>query len=598
MSYPSDEIRLLVSNFPELPGIYQYFDKNNVIIYIGKAKNLKRRVSSYFTKRHDRLKTAILVRKIARIEFMVVDSEQDALLLENNLIKKYQPQYNVLLKDDKSFPWICVKNEPFPRVFSTRRVVRDGSKYYGPYTNLSMVRALLDLIRQLYPLRTCKLNLTGENIRLGKFRPCLEFHIGKCKAPCIGNETTENYAIYIDEIHTLLKGNIYSVIQNLTRKMKAFADEYKFEEAHVVKQRIELLENYKSKSTVVSPTIHNVDVFSIKSEEKEAFVNFIRVADGRIIQSHTVELKKKLDEKEEELLIYAITDIRNRLGSSSREIVIPFEIDYPLENLKITIPKIGDKKKLLELSYRNLLYYIAEKNKQRELIDPERHTKRILNKMKEDLHLVELPVHIECFDNSNIQGTNPVASCVVFKNAKPAKREYRHFNIKTVVGANDFASMEEIIYRRYKRLLDEKKELPQLIIIDGGKGQLNAAVNSLEKLNLRGKIAIIGIAKKLEEIYFPGDSLPLYLDKNSETLKVIQHARNEAHRFGITFHRKKRSLNMIDSELLSIPGIGEKTASLLLKKFGSVEEIKKLDLGQLINEIGLAKAKIIFRYFH
>jgi len=597
MAYPSEELKFVVSNLPDLPGVYQYFDKNGVIIYIGKAKNLKRRVSSYFTKSHDRLKTTILVRKIVRLEYIVVDSEQDALLLENNLIKKYQPRYNILLKDDKSFPWICVKNEPFPRVFQTRNIYRDGSKYYGPYTNLSMVRALLSLIRQLYPLRTCKLKLTKDNIDSGKFRSCLEFHLGKCKAPCIGSESVENYTTYIDEVHTLLKGNIYSVIKNLTQKMKSLADEYRFEDAHLVKQKLELLENYKSKSTIVSPTIHNVDVFTIKNKEKEAYVNYIRVADGRIIQAHTVEVKKKLDETDEDILIYTITDIRNRLGSSSQEIVLPFEINYPFEKLKITVPQIGDKKKLLELSNRNLLYFIAEKVKRKELVDPERHTKRILNRMKEDLHLKELPVHIECFDNSNIQGTNPVASCVVFRNAKPYKKDYRHFNIKTVVGANDFASMEEIIYRRYKRLIDEKKSLPQLVIIDGGKGQLGAALNSFEKLNIRGQITVIGIAKKLEEIYFPGDSLPLYLDKNSESLKVIQFARNEAHRFGITFHRQKRSNSMIDSELLSIPGIGDKTAETLLRKFGSLDKVKKADMGDLTKLIGIAKAKIIFRYF-
>lgn len=597
MAYPSEELKFVVSNLPELPGVYQYFDKKGVIIYIGKAKNLKRRVSSYFTKNHDRLKTTILVRKIVRLEYIVVDSEQDALLLENNLIKKYQPRYNILLKDDKSFPWICVKNEPFPRVFQTRNVYRDGSKYYGPYTNLSMVRALLGLIRQLYPLRTCKLKLTKDNITSGKFRSCLEFHLGKCKAPCIGNESAENYNTYIDEVHTLLKGNIFSVIKNLTQKMKILADEYRFEDAHLVKQKIELLENYKSKSTIVSPTIHNVDVFTIKNKEKEAYVNYIRVANGRIIQAHTVEVKKKLDETDEDILVYTITDIRNRLGSSSQEIVLPFKINYPFEKLKITVPQIGDKKKLLELSNRNLLYFIAERIKRKELVDPERHTKRILNRMKEDLHLKELPVHIECFDNSNIQGTNPVASCVVFRNAKPYKKDYRHFNIKTVVGANDFASMEEIIFRRYKRLIDEKKSLPQLVIIDGGKGQLGAALNSFEKLNIRGKITVIGIAKKLEEIYFPGDSLPLYLDKNSETLKVIQFARNEAHRFGITFHRKKRSNSMINSELLSIPGIGEKTAETLLRKFGSVDEIKKAEMSELTKLVGIARAKIIYRYF-
>ncbi len=597
MSYPSEELKKFVFELPELPGVYQYFDKKGKIIYIGKAKNLKRRVGSYFTKSHDRLKTAILVRKITRIEYIVVDSEQDALLLENNLIKKYQPRYNILLKDDKSFPWICIKNEEFPRVFVTRHIIKDGSNYYGPYTNMAMVRALLELIRQLYPLRTCKLNLSSKNISAAKFRACLEYHIGKCKAPCIGYESTENYGIYIAEIQKLLKGNIFSLIQNLTSKMNDFAVEYKFEEAHLIKQKIELLENYKSKSTIVSPSIHNVDVFSIKNQEREAFVNYIRVTNGRIIQAHTVEIKKKLDETEKEILSFAITDIRKRLESTSNEIIIPFVIEYPLEKLKITVPKIGDKKQLLELSQRNLFYFAAEWNKRKQLVDPERHTKRILNRMKDDLHLKELPVHLECFDNSNIQGTNPVSSCVVFRNAKPYKKDYRLFTVKTVVGADDFASMEEVIYRRYKRLMEEKISLPQLIVIDGGKGQLHAAVNSLEKLGLVGKVAIIGIAKKLEEIYFPGDSLPLYLDKNSETLKVIQFARNEAHRFGITFHRKKRMKGMIDSELTSIAGVGEKTVQSLLRKFGSVEKLKKSTLKEIAEVVGQAKALVILAAF-
>ena len=597
MAYPSEEFRQFVFNLPELPGIYQYFDKNDEIIYIGKAKNLKRRVSSYFTKIHDNYKTKLLIRKIVLINYMVVDSEQDALLLENNLIKKYQPRYNVLLKDDKSFPWICVKNEAFPRVFSTRNLFKDGSKYYGPYTNIRMMNALLDLIRQLYPLRTCKLDLRETSIAKKKYRPCLEYHLGKCKAPCINEESASDYDEYISNIHKLLKGNIFSVIQYLKNMMKAYADEYQYEKAHNVKQNLELLENYQSKSTIVSPAIHNVDVFSFKDMDNEAYVNYIRVANGQIIQAHTVELKKKLDESKEEILAYAITNIRERLASNSTEIVLPFYIDYPVDNVKILVPKIGDKKKLLELSERNLSYFVSDKLKQRELVDPNRHTNRILNTIKKDLHLQELPIHIECFDNSNIQGTNPVAACVVFKNAKPAKKEYRHFNIKTVEGANDFASMEEVIYRRYKRLIDEKKSLPQLIVIDGGKGQLSSSVKSLEKLNLRGKIAIIGIAKRLEEIYFPNDSLPIYLDKNSETLKVIQHARNEAHRFGITFHRKKRSMEMIESELNKIPGIGEKTAEKLLRDFGSVKSIKSQDLNNLSNSVGMAKAKIIYRYF-
>jgi excinuclease ABC subunit C len=597
MAYPSEEFRLKVINLPELPGIYQYFDKSGKIIYIGKAKKIRKRVSSYFTKIHDSFKTQMLVKKIVSMDYMVVDSEQDALLLENNLIKKYQPRYNILLKDGKSFPWICVKNESFPRVFSTRNIIKDGSKYFGPYTNVKMMNSLLELIRQLYPLRTCRLDLRESIIQENKYRPCLEYHIGKCNAPCIAKESVEQYEVYIDNIQKLLKGNINLVIQYLKNLMQSYADDYQFEKAHHVKVKLALLENYQSKSTIVSPSVHDVDVFSFLDKNNDVFVNYLKVVNGQIIQAHTVEIKRKLDESKEEILVYAILNIRERLASQSNEIIVPFEIDFPFTHIKIMVPKIGDKKKLLELSERNLLYYANDKLKQRELVDPERHTKRILNRLKDDLHLNELPVHIECFDNSNIQGTNPVAACVVFKNARPAKREYRHFNVKTVIGANDFASMEEIIYRRYKRLLDEKKSLPQLIIIDGGKGQLGAALQSLEKLELRGKIAIIGIAKKLEEIYFPGDSLPLYLDKNSESLKVIQFARNEAHRFGITFHRQKRSDSMIQSILNTIPGVGEKTAEKLLLDFGSIDEIKKLDMNALSNSIGLAKAKIVYRFF-
>ncbi len=592
-----EHIQQKIKVLPELPGVYQFLDKEGNIIYVGKAKKLNKRVASYFVKNHDSGKTRILVSKIADINHIVVETETDALLLENNLIKKYQPRYNVLLKDDKSYPYICIKNEPFPRVFMTRNIYKDGSKYFGPYTSIRMVRVILDMFRQLYRLRTCKYNLTIENIQANKFKVCLEYHIKNCNAPCVGLQNEEKYNQYIDEITYILKGDIRKVIQNLKENMLKFSDNFEFEKAQSLKEKIELLENYRSKSTVVNPSVNNIDVFSIIDDEQYAYVNFMKIVNGSIIQVHTVELKKKLDEDIRDLLILAIVDIRQKFNSIAKEILVPFIPSTKLEGVRFIVPKIGDKKKLLELSEKNVKYYLLEKNKQRANIDPEKHTKRILSRMQKDLRLPALPRHIECFDNSNIQGTNPVAACVVFRNAKPYKKDYRHFHVKTVEGPDDFASMEEIIYRRYKRLLDEKKDLPQLIIIDGGKGQLSAALKSLEKLNLRGKISIIGIAKKLEEIYFPGDSVPLYLDKNSETLKVIQHARNEAHRFGITFHRQMRSKNFLHSELEYIPGIGNKTIELLYARFKNFEGIKNADFDQLKNLIGAAKAKLISDYF-
>ncbi len=592
-----EHIQQKIKVLPELPGVYQFLDKEGNIIYVGKAKKLNKRVASYFVKNHDSGKTRILVSKIADINHIVVETETDALLLENNLIKKYQPRYNVLLKDDKSYPYICIKNEPFPRVFMTRNIYKDGSKYFGPYTSVRMVRVILDMFRQLYRLRTCKYNLTTENIQANKFKVCLEYHIKNCNAPCVGLQNKEKYNQYIDEITYILKGDIRKVIQNLKENMLKFSDNFEFEKAQSLKEKIELLENYRSKSTVVNPSVNNIDVFSIIDDEQYAYVNFMKIVNGSIIQVHTVELKKKLDEDIRDLLILAIVDIRQKFNSIAKEILVPFIPSTKLEGVRFIVPKIGDKKKLLELSEKNVKYYLLEKNKQRANIDPEKHTKRILSRMQKDLRLPALPRHIECFDNSNIQGTNPVAACVVFRNAKPYKKDYRHFHVKTVEGPDDFASMEEIIHRRYKRLLDEKNDLPQLIIIDGGKGQLSAALKSLEKLNLRGKISIIGIAKKLEEIYFPGDSVPLYLDKNSETLKVIQHARNEAHRFGITFHRQMRSKNFLHSELEYIPGIGNKTIELLYARFKNFEGIKNADFDELKNLIGAAKAKLISDYF-
>lgn len=587
-----------VAALPDNPGVYQYIDANDNIIYIGKAKNLKKRVSSYFTKYHDSVKTRILVKNIREIKHIVVDTEQDALLLENNLIKKYKPRYNALLKDDKTFPWICIKNEAFPRVFSTRQFIRDGSTYFGPYTSGRTLKVMLDFIRQLYPLRTCTLNLAQNYIAQGKYKVCLEHHLGNCLGPCIGQQTEESYRQNIESIKNILKGNIGEVIQLLKVTMTEFSKAYKFEEAQKLKEKLDHLENYQSKSTIVNPSIHNVDVFSFIEDEGSAYVNFLKVVNGGIIQVHTLELKKRTDEDKESLLLTAITEIRQRLRSTSREIIVPFELDFEFEDVKFLVPQRGDKKHLLELSTRNAFYYKKEKMKQEINRSPQKRVDRVMETMRSDLRLKQAPVHIEGFDNSNIQGTTPVASCVVFKNGKPSKRDYRHFNIKTVVGADDFASMEEIIYRRYKRLLDENQLLPQLIVIDGGKGQLGAAVNSLLKLDLIGKIAIIGIAKRLEEIYFPGDSVPIYLDKNSESLKIIQHIRNESHRFGITFHRLKRSKGFIKSELENIPGIGEKLIEKLLSEFKSVELIKTKSEIELAAVIGKAKGLLVYNFFN
>ncbi|MBN1253138.1 MAG: excinuclease ABC subunit UvrC [Bacteroidales bacterium] len=593
-----DKLKLQVKVLPEKPGVYQYFDKSGKIIYVGKAKNLKKRVASYFTKSHESAKTRILVRKIFDIKHIVVETETDALLLENNLIKKYQPRYNVLLKDDKSYPWICIKNERFPRVFYTRNVVKDGSEYFGPYASVHLVRLMISMFKEIYKLRTCKHNLSSENINTNKFKVCLEYHIGNCLAPCIGKQRVQDYDDKINYIRHILKGNIHTVIKLLKEQMHRFSDNYEFENANQIKENLKLLETYESKSTIVNPKIDNVDVFSIIADEDFAYVNYLKVANGSIIQVNTIEIKKKLDESKEDLLIMGIIEIRNKFYSVSKEIIVPFDLDFNIDNIKFIIPQIGDKKKLLELSEKNVKFYRLEKKKHKENIDPLKHTNRILSKIKDDLHLPELPVHIECFDNSNIQGNFPVAACVVFKNAKPAKKDYRHFNIKTVEGIDDFASMKEIIFRRYKRLLDEKQNLPQLIIVDGGKGQLSSAVESLDELNLRGKISIIGIAKRLEEIYFPNDPVPLYIDKNSETLKIIQQARNEAHRFGITFHRDKRSKGMLISELDEINGVGEKTKFALIENFKTIANIKNASVEELKKVVKSVKAEIIFNYFN
>ncbi|MGB3342752.1 MAG: excinuclease ABC subunit UvrC [Aequorivita sp.] len=589
-------VTLQIATLPDSPGVYQYYDKEGKLLYVGKAKNLKKRVSSYFTKNFDNNRTRVLVKKIVTIKHIVVETETDALLLENNLIKTYQPRYNVMLKDDKSYPWICIKNERFPRVFSTRRLIKDGSEYYGPYTSMKTVHTLLDLIKGLYPLRTCNYDLSEEKIKAGKYKVCLEYHLGNCLGPCEGLFSEKEYNENVEAIRNIVKGNFKESLHKFRAQMKQLADEMKFEEAQRIKEKIDVLENYQSKSTVVNPKINNVDVFSIISDEAYAYVNFLQISHGAIIRSHTLEIKKKLDETDEELLQLAIVELRQRFNSLSKEVYLPFEIELG-EEIKTHIPKLGDKKHILDLSERNAKYYRMERFKQAKIVDPERHEKRIMAQMKKDLRLSEEPRHIECFDNSNIQGTNPVAACVVFKNGKPSKVDYRKFNIKTVEGPDDFASMEEVVYRRYKRLLEEEQPLPQLIIIDGGKGQLSSALKSLDRLGLRGKIAIIGIAKRLEELFYPDDPIPLYLDKKSETLKIIQQLRNEAHRFGITFHRSKRSKEALNNEMETIPGIGEKTVVELLKHFKSKKRIAAADFDELSKVVGPSRAKKLFAHF-
>ena len=595
MNIPSIDIQL--KTLPNQPGVYQYYDADNKLIYVGKAKNLKKRVSSYFTKTHENGKTRVLVKKIASIKHIVVATETDALLLENNLIKKYQPRYNVMLKDDKSYPWICVKKERFPRVFSTRRIFKDGSEYFGPYTSMKTVSTLLDLIKGLYHLRTCNFDLSEEKIKGGKFKVCLEYHLGNCKGACEGLESEQEYHDNIKAIKEILKGNFKDSLLQFKMQMKQLATDMHFEEAQKIKEKIEILENYQARSTIVNPKISNVDVFSIMSDESYGYVNFLQLSYGSIIRSHTLEIKKKLDETDSQLLELAITEIRQRFNSNSKEIYVPFKVNLG-KDLKVTIPQLGDKKHILDLSLRNAKYYRMERFKQMKIIDPDRHANRIMAQMKADLRLSEEPRHIECFDNSNIQGTHPVAACVVFKNGKPSKKDYRHFNIKTVEGPDDFASMEEVVYRRYKRLVEEEQPLPQLIIIDGGKGQLSSALKSLDALNLRGKIAIVGIAKRLEELFYPNDPIPLYIDKKSETLKIIQQLRNEAHRFGIEHHRNKRSKSALNTELETISGIGEKTVVDLLKHFKSAKRVANAKLDELEPVVGASRAEKIYYYYH
>ena len=596
MGEKENPIKIQVQALPDEPGVYHFYDQNKRILYVGKAKNLKKRVSSYFTKNHTSGKTRVMVSKIKEIRHVVVANESDALLLENSMIKQHQPRYNVLLKDDKTYPWICVKNERFPRVFSTRKKIEDGSLYFGPYTSMKTVRALLDLIRNVYTLRTCNYELSEAQIASGKVKLCLEYHIGNCAGPCRGYQLEAEYGEQIDAIVAILKGNLKPSLRMLNERMTQYAAEMEFEKAQQIKERIEVLNKHQSKSQVVNPKITDLEVYSILSDPTHAYVNFMQINDGAIVYSHTLEMKKQLDETEEELLSVAIVEIRRRFNSVSKTILLPFPVSVA-ETIKVEVPKLGDKKSLVDLSLRNAKFFRQDRFKQMKVVDPDRHTKRILSQMKEDLHLSEDPVHIECFDNSNLQGTNPASACVVFKNAKPSKADYRKFTIKSVEGPNDFASMEEVVFRRYRRLLQEREPLPQLIVIDGGKGQLSSALKSLEVLGLRGKIAIIGIAKRLEEIYFPGDSLPLYLDKKSETLKIIQQLRNEAHRFSLKHHREKRSATAIHSELEEIPGIGPTTAAKLLKEFKSVKQIKQRSIGELEKVVSTSIASKIHTYF-
>jgi excinuclease ABC subunit C len=593
----SEHIRSILKTLPETPGVYQYFDEENTLLYVGKAKNLKKRVSSYFSKEHDNGRLRLMVRKIVNIKTVKVNTELDALLLENNLIKSLKPRYNVNLRDDKTYPWIIIKKERFPRLFHTRKQIKDGSEYFGPYANVKTMFTLLDFIRQTYQLRNCSYDLKAENIEKGKFRACLEYHIGRCKAPCVNKQSEEDYNKNMAEIRQIIKGDIGFALRDLKEQMTTAAEKYEFEKAEILRQKIEGLSAYQSKSTIVHPSITNTDVLNILSDEKNAYVHYFRIINGAIINAQTIELKKKIDETDAELLLFAIVEFRNRFKSESKEILVPFAPDIELTGCTYIIPKIGDKKQLLDLCYKNAFAHKLERDTQIALTDPERHTERIMNQMMKDLRLKEQPRRIEGFDNSNIQGEYAVSAMPVFIDGKPAKKEYRHFNVKTVVGPDDFATMEEVIYRRYLRVKEENLPMPQLIVIDGGKGQLGAAVESLKKLGLMGQVAIIGIAKRLEEIYFPSDPLPLYLDKRSETLKIIQHIRDEAHRFGITHHRNKRSRETFKTELNEIKGISDKTAEKLLLELKSVKNIKEATFEELEKIIGKAKATMVFDYF-
>lgn len=587
-----EQIHSSLSGLPDSPGVYQFLDASGTILYVGKARSLRKRVASYFSGNQTG-KTSVMLSKAEELQHIVVDNESDALLLENSLIKKYQPRYNILLKDDKTYPWICIKNEPFPRVFMTRKLIADGSSYFGPYTSVPAVRTLLELIRQLFQIRTCSLPLREEHIAKGKFKVCLEYHIGNCKAPCTGLVSRQEYDQNILKIRQIIKGNISSVTAHLEKEMKNYAAGLKFEEAQKIKEKLDILSRYRSKSVVVNSSVRNVDVFGCTEDDNSLYVSYMKVVDGAVVQTWSVELKLRLEEERESVLSTAVTEIRQRVSSDSPEIIVPEKPDIMEEGIKYSVPRRGDRLKLLQLANRNALYFKLERQKKAAEKSRENRTEKNLEKMKKDLHMPLLPVHIECFDNSNIQGESAVAACVVFRNGKPSNKEYRHFNIKTVSGPDDYASMEEVIFRRYRRMLDEGRSMPQLIVIDGGKGQLSSAVRSLDSLGLRGRFSVIGIAKRLEEIYFPGDPIPLYLDRNSITLKIIQQLRNEAHRFGITFHRNRRSAGMNRSLLDEIPGIGEKTKEKLLKRFGSVKRAAEASPAELEEAIGRQKAAIL-----
>lgn len=596
--FMNENLELQLKTLPSEPGVYRYYDKNGQLLYVGKAKNLKKRVLSYFNKNQNGYRTRIMVSKIVRLETTVVNSEYDALLLENNLIKEHQPFYNVMLKDDKTYPWICIKNENFPRIFMTRNVIKDGSEYYGPYAKVRPAKILLETIKNLYKIRSCNLDLSPKKIEDGKYKVCLEYHIKNCKGPCENLETQESYDEKIDAIRGIIKGDFRKARKYLEDEMFRFAANLEFEAAQNVKERLEFLEDYQARNTVVNPNIDDVDVFGMTSDETAAYVNFFKIRNGNIVQSFTTEIKKILEETDEEILEEALVEIRQKFASESKEILLPFHLNIEIPNIKLIVPKVGDKKRIVELSEKNAREYRLEKLKQVQIVDPERHTNRIMAEMQKLLRMPVEPRHIEGFDNSNIQGSNPVSACVVFKDGKPSKSDYRIFHVKTVEGPNDFATMEEVIYRRYKRMIDEGENLPQLILIDGGKGQLSSAVKSLKLLGLYGKITIVGIAKRLEEIFFPEDSIPLYLDKKSETLKVLQRVRDEAHRFGVKHHRTRRTNNTIKSELEEIPGVGEKTIELLLKKLKSVKRVKEANLETLEEILGKQKGKIVWEFFN
>ena len=594
----SDHIKSILKALPEKAGVYQFFDENGSILYVGKAKVLKNRVTSYFNKiKHDSIKTKLMVKKIRDIKYSVVETESDALLLEDSLIKKYKPRYNILLKDDKSYASIVIKNEPFPRVLSTRQIIDDGSTYFGPYTSGKSLYSILDLIKELYPLRSCTLNLSKANIQAKKFKVCLEYHLGNCLGPCVGKQREEDYQQGIQHIKRIIKGEYLEAVKNLKKDMLQLASEQKFEQAQQLKERIQTLENFQAKSTIVNTDIDNVEVFSIASDAQSTYANYMHILRGSIVHVYTAEVVRQLDETDEEVLAFVVRSFRERMNSKAKTALLPFELNEKIPGLEVTVPQRGDKKKLVDLSLKNANHFLLEARKRAAFLDPERNTQRILETMKKDLHLSELPVHIECFDNSNIQGTNPVSACVVFKNAKPSKSDYRIFNIQSVVGPDDFASMREAIYRRYSRLIREEQPLPQLLIIDGGKGQLSSAMESLDLLGLRGKIAVIGIAKRLEEIFFPGDSIPIYLDKRSESLKIIQHLRNEAHRYGLSKHRQRRSKGAIHSELENIAGVGKKTIEKLLQHFSSVARIKSSTQKEIEQVVGEKIAEKIKNYF-